>query len=214
MKSASIWKSMSSASGLLRQWPLSGRQAAQHVVASHLVGVPQHVLGVGERFPERRGGRVESVLLDDIDERQVDVHVVVQARITFVRLPQVAGIPRDRFVVLDERTVVVEFGGAAESDTDGLRGPSTTNLVAEHGLGQPQLGPRIRPPLRAGAARHDNRRTQQGQHHRGLHLHAGILLKNAEMPGMPKCWDAHDDVKWHRRRASGCKTSRVRRACI
>ena len=56
MKSDSIWKSMSSASGLLRQSPDCGRlHSAQDVVARHLVGVPQLISGVGERVGKPLG---------------------------------------------------------------------------------------------------------------------------------------------------------------
>ncbi len=175
---------MSSASGLLRQLPAVWRlQASEDVVARHLVGMPQHVLGIGERLAECLGRRVEPVLLDDVHERQVHVHVVVETRTALVGLAQVARVPGDRLVVLDHRAVVLELGGPAERDPDRLRRPAAADLVTQGSLRQPDFGS-LRTRLGLDGAGQTPPGTQQGHDDTRAHWHGddlaeGMVTRNA-----------------------------------
>ena len=123
------------------------RQAAQQVVARHLVGVPQHVLRASQRLAEGLGGSVEAMPFDDVDERQVDIDVVVEAGGCARRSRASSRGTRDRLVVLDDGAVVVELGRPAEGHADGLRRPATADLVAEGGARQPDFTSSSRPAV-------------------------------------------------------------------
>ena len=135
MKSASIWKSISSAWGVIL--PVAGcrrHDAVEDVVASGLVGVPQLVVGVGKRLGVAFGRSVDALGCHNLHECKVHVHVVVQAGILCEDILAVVIVPYDGDAVVDHAPFVLEFGGTAVSAAYGLCGPSPLDFVEQGGL--------------------------------------------------------------------------------
>src|SRR4029434_6627976 len=93
---------------------------------------------MGEGVGKPLRGRIQSVLLDHVEKRQIDVDVVVQAWRLLERFLQQTVVPRDRGVVVDHRAAIAKLGRTSEGDPDRLPRPAALDLVAKGLGGEPQ----------------------------------------------------------------------------
>ena len=142
------------------------------VVARLLVGVPEHVSGLGERFLERAYRGVQTFLLEHVHEGQVHVDVVIQAG-GVVEVPfDVAVRPFYRDVVVDHGSGIPEFRGASVGAAYGLSGPGALDLVHQDFLAHCHFG---RDAALSGASCGNADRAQGAKYHQSS-FHCLVLL--------------------------------------
>ena len=120
MKSASIWKSMSSACALYFGWPDRGSAGtpSENVLARLRIGMAQAEPGVGEGLGEDLRRSVEAVLRHHLQKGHVHEEVILP-RGSFVETPLV-----HLEGSLDDGAHVFELRGSAKGDAVGLPNPS------------------------------------------------------------------------------------------
>jgi hypothetical protein len=105
--------------------------AVEDVIAGHLVGVPEHVAGLGELLSESPGRRIQPFLLDNLNKGQVHVDVVVKTGHVFEEPRQRIRSPVQRLIVGDKSALKTKLGRTAVGAADGLPGPASLDLVQQ-----------------------------------------------------------------------------------